>query len=437
MTLKRLLTNELNTFGLQIRKSSFIIFILLITLSAPSFAQKPKKFRFSGYLEYLNNTWVPQGEIYKTFGIDNWQNQSGIYNRFNFWYAPAKNFEFYVGMRNNFIFGPLNATYNNLFNMAGLNYNELATNDPGYFNLTFMIADGNSYYFFTNFDRANFKWTLKKFELTVGRQRINWGVNLIWNPNDIFNAYNYFDFNYVERPGSDAVLMQLYTGDFSSVQLAGKLGYIQVLSDSNTLKKELKLTAAAMYRFNLWNYDFQLFGGVMENDVTAGLGWAGSIAGAGFTVEVSWFRDQKQFADTTGVWVASIGINYTFSNSIFINFSGIYNSVGQTGPANAKTGDFLTSPVSVFSNNLNAKTLTRSRFDIFGQISYPATPLINLDLASIYNPYDKSVFVGPSVTFSLTDNISLMLVGQLFWGNNLTEFGNIGQMYFLDLKWSF
>ena len=102
-----------------------------------------------------------------------------------------------------------------------------------------------------------------------------------------------------------------------------------------------------MYRFNLWNYDFQVFGGVMEDDVTAGLGWAGSIAGAGFTGEVSWFRDQKQFADTTGVWVASIGINYTFSNSIFINFSGIYNSVGQTGPANAKTGDLLTSPVSV------------------------------------------------------------------------------------------
>ena len=86
---------------------------------------------------------------------------------------------------------------------------------------------------YTNFDRANVKWTLDKFELTVGRQRINWGQNLIWNPNDIFNAYNFFDFNYVERPGSDAVLMELFTGDFSSVQLAGKLSYIQVAEDNS------------------------------------------------------------------------------------------------------------------------------------------------------------------------------------------------------------
>jgi hypothetical protein len=161
------------------------------------------------------------------------------------------------------------------------------------------------------------------------------------------------------------------------------------------------------------------------------------IGGAGFTGEVSWFRDQQNFTDTSGIWVASIAVNYTFKNSIFIQFSGIYNSIGETGPANAGIGNFMGSATSIFSTNLNAKNLTRSRLDVFGQISYPATPLINLSLASIYNPYDQSVFVGPSVDFSLTDNISLFIVGQLFWGNAFTEFGDIGQMVFLDLKWSF
>ncbi len=416
-----------------------ILFILLNNISTYSLtAQSHKVFRFTGFVEYLNNTWVPKGEIYKTLGIDDWQNQSGIYNRFNFWITPVKNLEFYVGMRNNFVFGPTIATYNNMFGLAGIDYNELVTYDNGYLDLTFKIADDNSYILYTNFDRASLKWTLDKFELTVGRQRINWGQNLIWNPNDIFNAYNYFDFNYVERPGSDAVLMEFFTGGFSSIQLAGKLGYVQLLADdSTTLVKELKYTAAAMYRFNQWDYDFQVFGGVMEDDITAGLGWAGSIAGAGFTGEVSWFRDMDKFADTSGVWIASIGVNYTFKNSIFINFSGIYNSVGETGPANAEFGNLLGSFSSMFSSSLNVKTLTRSRFDIFGQISYPVTPLINLDLASIFNPYDKSVFVRPSVNFSLSDNISLMVVGQLFWGDRLTEFGDIGQMYYLDLKWSF
>lgn len=418
--------------------SLILIFAFLITSNAQA-QSKPKKFRFSGFLEYLNNTWIPQGEFYSTLGIDEWQNQSGIYNRLNFWYAPATNFEFYVGMRNNFVFGPTIATYNDLFGMAGLNYNELVTYDPGFLNLTFTIADNKSYILYTNFDRANFKWTLDKFELTVGRQRINWGQNFIWNPNDIFNAYNFFDFNYVERPGSDAILIEFYTGDFSSLQVAGKLSYIQIAQDTSVLilKEELKLTAAAMYRFNKWNYDWQFFGGVMETDVTAGLGWAGSIAGAGFTGELSWFRDMDTFADTSGIWVGSIGANYTFKNSIFINLSAIYNSVGAKDSVNAIGTNFLGTFSAMFSSSLNAKTLIRSRLNIFGQVSYPATPLINLDLACIFNPYDLSGFVGPTVNFSLTDNISLGLVGQLFWGDTYTEYGDIGQMFFLDLKWSF
>jgi hypothetical protein len=60
-----------------------------------------------------------------------------------------------------------------------------------------------------------------------------------------------------------------------------------------------------------------------------------------------------------------------------------------------------------------------------------------VSLSAMLNPYDKSAYIGPSANFSLTDNISLMLVGQLFFGETLTEFGDYGQMYFLDLKWNF
>jgi hypothetical protein len=423
---------------LWVRKLSFILFLSFFTITV-SAQTKAQKFRFSGFLESLNTTWIPQGDVYNTLGIDDWQMQGSIYNRLNFWYTPTTNLEFYVGMCNNFVFGPMLTTYTDLFNLAGLSYSNLVTYDPGFMDLTFTIAESKSYILYTNFDRANVKWTLDKFELTVGRQRINWGQNLIWNPNDIFNAYNFLDFNYVERPGSDAILMEYYTGDFSSVQLAGKLSYIQVVEDTSTLviKEELKLTAAAMYRFSKWNYDWQVFGGVMETDATAGLGWAGSIAGAGFTGEVSWFRNMDKFTDTTSVWVASIGMNYTFRNSLFVNLSGIYNSAGATGPANAGTGSVLGSFSNVFASSLNAKTLTRSKFDLFGQLSYPATPLINLDFSCIFNPYDKSGYVGPTMNISLTDNIALGLVGQLFWGDTMTEYGDIGQMFFLDLKWSF
>ncbi len=406
---------------------AFIIILLVIPFSISA----QKTLRATGFFEYLNNTWIP-GDTYSKFGFTDWQNQSTIYNRINLWYNPTDNIEFHAGIRNNFTFGPLVAEYNDF-----IDYSELVTYDDGYLDLTWKISSDNSYVLYTNLDRLNIKWTKEKFEVTLGRQRINWGTNMVWNPNDIFNAFNYFDFNYIERPGSDALLVEYYTGDFSSIQLAGKLSYRNELMDSVTLEKKLGVTAAALYKFNRWGYDFQFFGGYMQTDITAGLGWSGNIGGAGFTGEASWFRDSDHFSDTTGIVIASISGSYVFKNQIMVNMSVIYNSNGSTGYAYKDYSGITGSLTTMFSSSLNVKNLTPSRFDIFGQVSYPATPLINVSLSGIFNPYDLSCYVGPSATFSLTDNISLMLVGQLFYGDELTEFGDYGQMYFLDLKWNF
>ena len=413
------------------RRTIYIACLILSTLIFSLNASAQNKLRATGFMEYLNNTWIPSN-TYQTFGFEDWQNQSTIYNRINVWWAPTNNLEFQVGMRNNFTFGPLVAQYNKFFD-----YSKLVTYDDGYLDLTWLISSDNSNVLYTNLDRLNMKWTLDKFEVTIGRQRINWGTNLVWNPNDIFNAFNYFDFNYIERPGSDAVLLEYYTGDFSSIQLAGKLNYRQELIDSVNLEKILSLTAAALFKFNKWNYDFQFFGGIMQTDITAGLGWSGNIGGAGFTGEASWFRDIDNFADTSGIVVASISANYIFKNQIMTNVSVIYNSNGSTGYAYKDNSGLLGSFSTMFSSNLNVQNLTPSRFEIFGQVSYPATPLINVSISGMLNPFDLSSYIGPSATFSLTDNVSLMLIGQLFFGDTQTEFGDFGQMYFIDLKWNF
>jgi hypothetical protein len=176
---------------------------------------------------------------------------------------------------------------------------------------------------------------------------------------------------------------------------------------------------------------------MMQTDITAGMGWAGNIGGAGFTGEASWFRDIDNFTDTTGIVVASISANYIFKNQLMASLSVIYNSNGSTDKAYKNNTEILGSFSTMFSSSLNVKNLTPSRFDIFGQLSYPATPLINVSLSGMFNPYDKSAYIGPSTTFSLTDNISLLLIGQLFFGDKLTEFGDYGKMFFLDLKWNF
>ncbi|MEZ5199598.1 MAG: hypothetical protein R2764_25435 [Bacteroidales bacterium] len=259
-------------------------------------------------------------------------------------------------------------------------------------------------------------------EIRVGRQRVNWGINMVWNPNDIFNTFNFYDFDYVEMPGCDAIRGIFYTGVASSIEAAVKIG------------KDEKITAVGMFKFNKWNYDMQVMAGMMEDDIVFGGGWSGYIKNAGFTGEGSYFRDKKNVADTVGIFIFSMGANYTFKNSIFIHGSFLFNTNGTKGNAGATNP--LDNPIINF-RTLTPKDFTRARYSIFGQVSYPISPLINGDLSTIFNPNDKSFFLGPNIGFSLSDNISLLLMAQIFVGDEGTEFGNAGQLYYLRLKWSF
>lgn len=384
---------------------------LLFLISAFCFAQDDQKkidwgtLSVEGHLQYLENIWIqPNSEHWETMGQLN--------NRLDFtWYKGG--FTSQVGMRNILNYGQM--VYNYYPYLA-----DQATTDYGWADLTKQWASDSSYYLFTNIDRAYLSFTHQNLEIIAGRQRINWGTNLVWNPNDIFNTFNYFDFDYVERPGCDALKVQYYTGMASSVQLAWKV-------DSDN-----KSTIAGMYKFNKWNYDFQLLGGIMRDEIVLGAGWSGDIKGAGFNGEGTvFFPDENQKGENEHiVFVGSAGANYTFPNSLYIHASAIYNSDGTTGKAFA--GNAI-----IIDRDISAKTLTPSRMEIFGEVAYQLSPLIRGTIAGILNPYDGSAFVGPSVDISLTDNIGLLLIGQLFAGEELTEYGNYGQLLYGRIKWSF
>ena len=150
--------------------------------------------------------------------------------------------------------------------------------DNGFVRLSDNLSKGNSYVLNSKIDRAYIDYTKDKFQVTIGRQRINWGQCFTWNPNDLFNAYSFFDFDYVEKPGSDAIRMQYYSTNTSTFEFAVK-------ADNNS-----KVTSALLYRFNKWNYDIQFLGGLLnEQDYVVGTGWSGNIKGASFRGEISYF----------------------------------------------------------------------------------------------------------------------------------------------------
>ncbi|MDP4209886.1 MAG: hypothetical protein Q8928_13825 [Bacteroidota bacterium] len=363
----------------------------------------PKNWSLNGYVTNM------QSFSFQKFNED-WMSDNLIHNRLNFkWHNTANNLNFSFELRNRFISGESVKT------IPG--YTEMISRDDGLLNLSKNISTGKSYLFNSKIDRLNIDYTQGKFQVTVGRQRINWGQCFAWNPNDLFNSYSFFDFDYVERPGSDAVRMQYYTSGTSVVELAAKEN------------SRHKLTSAALYRFNRWGFDIQFLGGIMNaEDYVAGTGWSGHIGGASFRGEASYFHPKNNFKDTSGVWAISVGSEYVFKNSLSLQFEVLYNK--------NKFQD-VSSFEGLYNADLSPKNLSFTPVSVLTQIAYPITPLFNASLSVMYFPKLKGFFVGPTFVYSVTDNIDFSLITQSFAGQLITSQTTYFHMTFLRLKWNF
>jgi len=379
----------------------FLVFIPIISVAQDSLKQS--HFVFNGYIKDM------QSFIFQDIKGD-WTGANLVHNRLNFKWLVSSSLTASVEVRNRLLTGNILSAYPG--------YNQSFETDYGMVDLSKNLIDQKSWLLNTAIDRLWLQYSTDKFQITVGRQRINWGQTFVWNPNDIFNSYSYFDFDYEEKPGSDAIRLQYYSGPASVIEFAIK---------SNSLKE---VSFAGLYRFNKWNYDFQLIGGVAdEKDLIIGTGWSGQILKGGFRGEATYFHPMESFNDTTGVFLASIGYDYTLKNSLSLQFEVLYNGNNQS--TNIFTMDQLT------SNNLSAKNLFLTGYSMFGSLSYPVTPLVNCSLAGIGNPKDKLYFIIPSVNISLKENLELSFTAQLLRYAGMNENGQDLNFLYARLKYSF
>ncbi len=371
--------------------------------STATVSKTPKRWSVTGYLKDLQS--IQFTDINKKWTLDNL-----VHNRVDVHYYSNNNLKFHVGIRNRLLYGESVPMY--------ANNDSLLNNNDGFFDLSKTIAKGTSFLLHSTIDRANVDFTKGKWQVTLGRQRINWGLNLVWNPNDIFNAYSYFDFDYEERPGTDALRVQYYLNSTSSAELAYKPG-----------KSANEMIAATLYRFTKGSYDIQALAGWVKTDYVLGGGWSGVLGQAGFNGEISAFVPRKNFKLSQTVVSASTGINYTFPSSFYLHGAYLFNSAG------ALSADSLSA--NLLLNNVSAKMLSPARHSLFAEAAYQFTPLIRGDLAGIIDPADGSFFIGPFFIFSLTNTIELLTGGQLFFGPKNSLYGNYGKVIYFRFKWSF
>ena len=245
-----------------------IVFLLQSIIFLPLSAQKAAP--LNGYVSGL---YTP---IYLT-GEDMFMNNGLIHNRLNFKYTPDKKWTFTAEIRNRAVLG-------NFSNLSP-DYFSALTADNGWMNLSWNIAQGNSGLLNSSVERLNIAYNYKKWSVVVGRQRINWSQTLMFNPNDIFNGYSFFDFDYPEKAGSDAIRISYYPSAVSVVEAAAKLN------------RWNQLTAAALCRFNVKGWDVQALGGVVNQyDRVVGAGFSGDAGGVNLRGEASFFHSTQKDA---------------------------------------------------------------------------------------------------------------------------------------------
>lgn len=385
-----------------------VVIILIFIRSAALLSQEElsEKIDFKGYVSdlpsaiNLGNKWI----------FDNL-----VHNRLNFYYYPNNTFSASIQIRNRFMAGK------SVRITPG--YNKSLDNEAGFLDLSMNIIDEKDYVLNTTIDRLWVKYVSGNFEATLGRQRINWGQTYVWNPNDIFNAYSFFDFDYVERPGSDALRMQYY------------LGYTSVAEAAIKLDSAKNVTLAGLYKFNKWQYDIQLLAGVLAgSDYALGVGWSGNIWDFGCKGEASYFHPKRNFGDTAGIFMLTGGLDYIFENELYVQLEALFaDRPGGFSPAEL---------LNYFTSDLTVKNLAFTDFSLFANLSYPPNPLVSIGLSGMYYPGLDGFYVGPTFSYSILKNLDFSIFYQYFsivmpdiitMQDTRQDFN----LAFLRLKWSF
>ncbi|MCC5918627.1 MAG: hypothetical protein JJU02_14995 [Cryomorphaceae bacterium] len=361
-----------------------------------------EKWRIQGYVKEIP---MMQGDNkFSTFTFDNI-----THNRINLWYYGGKNWSVHAGQRTRYFFGE--SFGGNPF------FKEFLKLDQGPLPLSHLLVNEGSHTLHTITDRLYFNWEKGKWHIRAGRQRINWGINMVHNPNDLFNNYSFFDFDYDERPGADAIRVSYYTGALSRWEVAYSPGF-----------SPRESVGAIMRAFNHNGYDFQVVGGYFHHRAALGGGWAGSVKGMGFKGEFTFFQDLESQGGQDGFnMVAAISADYQFKNGVFWVNELVYNQA-RHGQLQQQT---------VLFEPMRADNVAFSEWAVISSFTYSHKMVHSFSLSGMYFPTEQWFFVSPNYTRSLHANLDLTLLSQIFVGGSELEMSVSGYNLIAMIKWNF
>ncbi|MCP5104026.1 MAG: hypothetical protein GY950_11635, partial [bacterium] len=259
-------------------------------------------------------------------------------------------------------------------------------------------------------DRAYVDLYFKKFDVSVGKQRVAMGVSYIWAPLDVFNRVNMFEPK-EEKPGANAVKVYVPLGSSSSIT--------GVFSpDDNFSSSRSGLRAQSQ----LFGVDAALT--VIRLGETATSIYGLDLRGENF---VGWWLEAGYFVSPLQKDKKIVlGFDYTFplKRSLYWLNEFYYDSGGERDSSKYD-----------YQSLLSGLRFTLGKTYLFSMLRYTVSDFISASVSYIGNLGDGSYFINPALSYEISQNV--LISAGLYWplGNKDGEFNiNNRNIFFIWLK---
>ncbi|MFP4498970.1 MAG: hypothetical protein ACLFQV_12235 [Vulcanimicrobiota bacterium] len=266
--------------------------------------------------------------------------------------------------------------------------------DSNYWDTSYGTHISDAVFLNHNLYRAYVNWEPRFGSLTVGKQRVDWGVMRYWRPTDIFNPESPLQIDAGERPGVDAIYFKPQFSFTSSMDT--------IYAPSHNRNMD---SIAGKYNFLMGDYDCSVLAGKVRNHNVAGFTFDGYIGDGGLRGEV--IRIEPPFQPAYYQW--AIGSDYSFPNMLTLTGEYFYNGGAGQAPAD------LFTPSPGFLQ-------TRQKQLVSLGANYQLTPLITSTLFTTYDIEGKSVAISPSIQYNYSQNADLTLGATIMGGKSGGEF---------------
>lgn len=287
-------------------------------------------------------------------------------------------------------------------------------NENENFNLQKTWINNGSLMLHTSIERLNLEYRDARIEVKVGRQRINWGLADIWNPNDIFNVYSFLNFDYEERAGADGIRGHIHLNNAANLEV----GYVNTGKENGNI-------AAIKYEDNISGYDWQCLAGWHKNRLTLGGGWAGILGKLGFKGEGQWFLKRDGSESQINI---TLEFDHILKKGWYVKGGLLYNNNGMHEPIeNGSDINFRPSALMPMPTRWNFIATTAKEIN----------PLCSATVSLLFAPGTDLIIVLPSIKYNLASNLDADIFWQSFFLRSNEKMEAKRHLVFFRIKWSF